>query len=62
MARVYPFQVLLAARQTGLSSASKARAEQVRSVSIERVGKVTGRLPAVIMSELDHAMRVHLAL
>ena len=62
VARVYPFQVLLPAKQTGLSSDSKAQAEQIRSVSIERVGRVMGRLPAVIMSELDQAMRVHLGL
>ena len=62
VSRVYPFQVLLPAKQTGLSSDSKAQAEQIRSVSIERVGRVLGRLPAVMMSELDRATRVHLAL
>jgi len=62
VARVYPFQALLPAKQTGLSSDSKAQAEQIRSVSVERVGKVMGRVPAVIMSELDQALRVHLAL
>ena len=34
--RVYPFQVLLPAHPTGLSVDSKAQAEQVRSVDIER--------------------------
>ena len=62
VARVSPFQALLPAKQTGLSSDSKAQAEQIRSVSVERVGKVMGRVPAVIMSELDQALRVHLAL
>lgn len=36
--RVYPFQVLLPAATTGLQQDSKAQAEQVRSVAVERVG------------------------
>ena len=61
-ARIYPFQVLLPAGQTGLSRDSKAQAEQVRSVAVERIGKRMGRLPTGIMTELDQALRVHLAL
>src|ERR1700734_2224685 len=38
IARVYPFEVLLRAAQTGLQRDSKAQAEQVRAVSIQRVG------------------------
>src|SRR4051794_24359186 len=38
IARVFPFQTLLPADATGLRVASKAQAEQVRSVSVERVG------------------------
>jgi mRNA interferase MazF len=62
IARVYPFQVLLPAVQTGLSRDSKAQAEQVRSVAVERIGERLGRLPAAIMNQLDEALRVHLAL
>lgn len=62
VARVYPFQVLLPAMQTGLSRDSKAQAEQVRSVAVERIGERLGRLPAAIMNQLDEALRVHLAL
>lgn len=61
-ARVYPFQVLLPARHTGLPRDSKAQAEQVRSVAVERIGKRAGQLPASLMSELDQALRVHLGL
>ena len=60
--RVYPFQVLLPARQTGLPRDSKAQAEQVRSVAVERVGERLGQLPAALISELDRALRVHLSL
>jgi mRNA interferase MazF len=62
IARVYPFQVLLPARETGLAHDSKAQAEQVRSVAIERIGRRLGRLPAAIMTELEEAVRVHLGL
>jgi mRNA interferase MazF len=61
-AQVYPFQVLLPARQTGLPRDSKAQAEQVRSVAVERIGKRIGQLPASLVNELDHALRVHLSL
>jgi mRNA interferase MazF len=62
VARVYPFQVLLRAGQTGLRQDSKAQAEQIRSVAVERIGKQIGTLPATVMAELDEALRVHLAL
>jgi mRNA interferase MazF len=61
-ARIYPFQVLLPAGQTGLPQDSKAQAEQVRSVAVERVGRQVGRLPAALVSELDQALRIHLSL
>jgi mRNA interferase MazF len=60
--RVYPFQVLLPARQTGLQRDSKAQAEQIRSVAVERVGGRLGELPAALITELDRALRVHLSL
>lgn len=61
-ARIYPFQVLLPARQTGLARDSKAQAEQVRSLAVERIGRRIGRLPPSLIAELDQALRVHLSL
>jgi len=60
--RVYPFQVLLRKATTGLDRDSKAQAEQVRSVAIERVGRRIGTLPSELLSDLDEALRLHLAL
>jgi mRNA interferase MazF len=60
--RIYPFQVLLPARSCGLPKASKAQAEQIRSVAVERVGEVVGHLPADLGSALDRAIRLHLGL
>lgn len=62
IARVFPFQTLLPADATGLRVASKAQAEQVRSLSIERVGPVLGRVPPDLMADLDDALRLHLQL
>ena len=59
---VYPFQVLLNAAETGLRVDSKAQGEQTRSVSVERLGQVIGRVPAHQVAQLDDALRIHLPL
>ncbi len=60
--RVYTFQVLLRASATGLRVDSKAQAEQVRSLDVERVGPLLGGVPADLMLEVDSSMRLHLQL
>lgn len=60
--RVYPFQVLMDAASTGLDRDSKAQAEQVRSVAVERIGPRVGALSADLVTALDEALRLHLAL
>lgn len=60
--RIFPFQASLLAQLTGLRVDSKAQAEQVRSVPVERIGPVLGRVPPDVMTELDEALRVHLQL
>lgn|SRR5690348_11415776 len=60
--RVFPFQALLPAESTGLRLDSKAQAEQVRSIAVERLGGVLGRIPADLMTKVDDALRLHLQL
>jgi mRNA interferase MazF len=60
--RVFPFQTLLNPAATGLREDSKAQAEQVRSIAVERIGPVLGRVPAEVMTQLDDALRLHLQL
>lgn len=60
--RIHPFQVLLTAEATGLARDSKAQAEQVRSVAVQRVGDRIGTLGSADLAELDEALRIHLAL
>jgi mRNA interferase MazF len=62
IARVYPFQVLLPASATGLTRDSKAQAEQVRFVAVERVGPLVGTLDPGLTEMLDEALRLHLVL
>lgn len=59
---IYPFQVLLTAEATGLATDSKAQAEQVRSIAVERIGDLIGILTSAELAELDEALRIHLAL
>lgn len=60
--RVFPFQVSLSASATGLDRDSKAQAEQVRSISVERISQRVGTVPPALMLEVDEALRLHLAL
>ena len=62
IAQTYPFQVVLPAARTGLDRDSKAQAEQVRSVSVERVGSRIGLVPYSLLARLDEALRIHLGL
>ena len=60
--RIYPFQVMLPVAECGLAVDSKAQAEQVRSIAVERVGQRVGQLPAALISDLEDALRLHLGL
>ena len=60
--KVFPFQVLLPAKSCGLPKPSKAQAEQVRSVSVDRVSKPIGTVSRALLGQLDDALRLHLAL
>lgn len=62
VSRVHPFQVFVPAHESGLERDSKVQAEQVRSVSVERVRRALGSVPAPLMSRVDEALRLHLSL
>ncbi|WP_447006273.1 type II toxin-antitoxin system PemK/MazF family toxin [Saccharothrix isguenensis] len=61
-AKVYPFQVLLHAKDCGLGADSKAQAEQVRTVAAARLRSRIGGVPPAVLKQLDEALRVHLSL
>jgi mRNA interferase MazF len=60
--RIFPFQALLPAGATGSPQDSKAQAEQVRSIAVERLGALLGHAPADVMVQLDDALRLHFQL
>lgn len=62
VSRIYPFQVLVPADESGLDHDSKVQAEQVRSVSVKRVDRALGSVPAPLMLRVDEALRLHLSL
>lgn len=61
-ARIPPFQVLIPATESGLDRDSKAQPEQVRALSIGRVGPRVGQVPPDLMNAVDQALRRQLAL
>ncbi len=60
--KVFPFQVLLPAIASGLQVDSKAQAEQVRSLATQRLLRRIGRVSPGELSDIDEALRLHLAL
>ena len=62
VSRVLPFQVLITANESGVGRDSKAQAEQVRSIDVERLSSGIGRVPSVLMADVDEALRLHLSL
>ncbi len=64
VAKVYPFQVLIATEhhQTGLTAKSKIQAEQIRAVDVARIRGRLGRLPAPLQEQLREALALHLGL
>lgn len=60
--RIYPFQVLLVAADCGLAVDSKAQAEQVRAVAVQRIRTRIGALPPAVLRRVDDALRTHLVL
>ena len=60
--RVYPFQVLLPAAETGLGRDSKAQAEQIRSIAVEQLDVRLGVVPNAFLLDIDEALRLHLGL
>lgn len=60
--RVLRFQVLLEPGDSALAIESKAQAEQVRSIDVDRLVERLGRVTPSRMWELDEALRLHLGL
>ena len=59
--RVYPFEVLLNPEDSGLSKPSKVQAQQVRTISKQRISSdAVGSLSEEIMQLVNAAIKLHL--
>jgi mRNA interferase MazF len=61
--KVYPFEVLLQPLDSGLPSLSKIQAQQIRTISKQRIsGNIIGSLKQSLMQLLDAAIKLHLGI
>ena len=61
--RVYPFEVLLTTTESGLRKPSKAQAQQIRTISKERLQEsAVGRISNTLMRKIEDTLRLHLDL
>ena len=62
--KVYSFEVLFEKKDSGLPKASKAQCNQIRTISKLRIAgsKPVGGVNGTLMSQVNYAMRLHLAL
>jgi mRNA interferase MazF len=61
--RVYPFEVLLNPKDSGLPKPSKAQAQQIRTISKRRIERdVVGCISEETMQDIDAAIKLHLNL
>jgi mRNA interferase MazF len=59
--RVYPFEILLNPEDSGLSKPSKVQAQQVRTISKQRItSDAVGSLSEEIMLLVNAALKLHL--
>lgn len=62
--KIYPFEVLLDVKQTGLLKQSKAQCNQIRTISKNRINtnRTIGNIGEKIMKNIEHAIKLHLDL
>lgn len=62
ISKVYPFEVLLDIKDTGLSKCSKAQCHQIRTISKIRIqgNKSAGNVNVEMMQRINYALKLHL--
>ena len=60
--RTYPFEVVIPQGVGGLTTRSRAKCNQVRTIDKRRVVHLRGTLPAEYVTELGEAIKIHLNL
>ena len=60
--KTYPFEVGVPKGGGGLPKASKIKADQIRTISKNRLIKAIGTLSDELMAEADRAVKIHLGI
>jgi mRNA interferase MazF len=61
--RIYPFEVFLTVEVSGLPKPSKVQAQQIRTISKNRIqSQALVRLSKTLMEQVDRALKLHLSL
>ena len=60
--RIFPYEALLPAKETGLPLDSKAKTDHIRTIAKRRLLKKIGQVPAARLDEIKRAVQIHLAL
>ncbi len=60
--KVYPFEVFLKKSIGNISSDSKVKANQIRTVDKKRLKERIGKIPDAILNEIEKAVKIHLEL
>lgn len=58
----YPFRVLVGPKKSGLAQPSSVMLDQLRTITMERLGRKVGELGHDVMAEVDEALHYSLGL
>lgn len=59
-AKIYPFEVFLPKGEGNLSNDSKAKANQIRTIDKQRIGRKIGKISVAKLVEIENAILIHL--
>ena len=60
--KIYPYEVLISAEESGLLHPSKIKANQIRTIDKLRLGKKIGELNADKIEEVERSILIHLSI
>jgi len=58
--KIYPFEVLLPKGEANLTNASKAKANQIRTIDKQRLRNKIGKISKTKLTEVEQAILIHL--
>ena len=62
LSKIYPFEAIIPDGTPGLAKASKAKADQIRTIDKSRLSQKLASLDAETIAEIDKAIKTHLDL